>query len=224
MQHRPRRKSHWVPSFSKHKPVHHKSTSSIWRESLQRKKKKKKRKKLKFLNFTRLRKLQSPLIALTHYQGFYFFRYSFRVHVTLSHHFSAPGWRSHSEWINKLRSQPQAPASYCLTSPFFWDPLWTPVRSLLLQPHCAHSCSHFLNQSGCSGRAQLHLSLCDQGTAGSLLWSAPCWSGTWWVTNRSCSLLRPQSPSTPRRVPEFGGFVRFLGFIELKAHQEASRG
>lgn len=117
-----------------------------------------------------------------------FFRYSFSVHVTLLHHFSAPRWRSHGERINKLHSQPQAPASYCLASPFFWDPLWTRVRSLLLQPHCAHSCSHFLNQSGCSGRAQLHLSLCDQGTAGSLLWSAPCWSGKRWpISLAHCS-------------------------------------
>ena len=117
----------------------------------------------------------------TQYQGFILFV----VHVSLPNHFSAPGQTRQDKWINKLCSQPHAPASYRLTFPLLCDLIWTQVRSLPLQPHCAHSCSHSLNQSGCSERAELHLSLCDRGTAG------------------SCRQIQPQlQPDSPMLPPD----------------------
>jgi len=157
------------------------------------------REKAKFLSCARISKSHPTMTALTtQYQGFILFV----VHVSLPNHFSAPGQTRQDKWINKLCSQPHAPASYRLTFPLLCDLIWTQVRSLPLQPHCAHSCSHSLNQSGCSERAELHLSLCDRGTAGSslLVRSLLEWEA---VTDPSHSMGKPKCPSTAPRIHGF---------------------
>lgn len=69
--------------------------------------------------------------------GWFFFRYSCSVHVSLSHHFSASGWTSHNKWLNKLCWEPQPPATITLPPHSLGSHLAPSSRS----PVTAVSCS-----------------------------------------------------------------------------------
>lgn len=109
-----------------------------------------------------------------------------------------------------------ATCGYRLTSPFSGLPL-----GLLLQPYCAHSCSHFLNRSGCSEWAELHVSPCSKATAGPLL------AGAWQAGENSDrypqASIQPWTSIGSTEGRWLLGFCHILGFYGAESSLATER-